>query len=147
MRAAPPHGPRAVLLGRGAWLVARQAVAGRLAWAVVVLRRHREDRRCADSRENVHQRTVARLSDLTDPLPLAQRLIRCNSVTPADGGSQDALAEALESLGFTVHRLRYGEIENIFARLGDVGPHFCFARHHAVAAAPAVNCFVRPQEE
>jgi succinyl-diaminopimelate desuccinylase len=79
------------------------------------------------------------LSDLTDPLPLAQALIRCNSVTPADGGSQDVLADALRRLGFTIHRLRYGDIENIFARLGGEGPHFCFAGHTDVVPVGAVN--------
>jgi succinyl-diaminopimelate desuccinylase len=79
------------------------------------------------------------LSGLTDPLPLAQELIRCNSVTPADGGSQDVLAEALGQLGFTVHRLRFGEIENIFARLGTEGPHICFAGHTDVVPVGAVN--------
>lgn len=78
-------------------------------------------------------------SALADPLPLAQGLIRCNSVTPADGGSQDVLAEALGRLGFTIHRLRYGEIENIFARLGTEGPHLCFAGHTDVVPAGAVN--------
>ena len=33
------------------------------------------------------------------------------------------------SLGFTIHRLRFGQIENVFARLGTEGPHFCFAGH------------------
>ena len=46
----------------------------------------------------------------TDPLGLAQALIRCASVTPADAGAQGVLAEALEALGFTVTKLRYGEI-------------------------------------
>jgi len=78
-------------------------------------------------------------ADLADPLPLAQGLIRCNSVTPADGGAQDVLAEALSGLGFTVHRLRYGEIENIFARLGTAGPHICFAGHTDVVPVGAVN--------
>jgi acetylornithine deacetylase/succinyl-diaminopimelate desuccinylase-like protein len=77
------------------------------------LRGDRQDRRRTDARQNLDQRIVARLSDLIDPLPLAQGLIRCNSVTPADGGAQDVLAEALSRLGFTVHRLRYGEIENV----------------------------------
>ena len=76
---------------------------------------------------------------LTDPLPLAQALIRCASVTPADGGAQDVLAEALSRLGFTVHRLRYGEIENIFARLGTGGPHLCFAGHTDVVPVGAAN--------
>jgi succinyl-diaminopimelate desuccinylase len=39
------------------------------------------------------------LSELVDPLPLAQALIRCASVTPADAGAQDVLAAALERLG------------------------------------------------
>ena len=79
------------------------------------------------------------MSGLTDPLPLAQSLIRCNSVTPADGGSQDVLAEALSRLGFTVHRLRFGEIENIYARLGTEGPNLCFAGHTDVVPVGMVN--------
>jgi succinyl-diaminopimelate desuccinylase len=79
------------------------------------------------------------LTNLTDPLPLAQALIRCASVTPADGGAQDALAGMLDQLGFTVHRLRFGEIENIFARLGTDGPHLCFAGHTDVVPVGAAN--------
>ncbi|MBW4092510.1 MAG: succinyl-diaminopimelate desuccinylase [Proteobacteria bacterium] len=66
---------------------------------------------------------------VADPLPLAQALIRCRSVTPADAGAQDVLAAALERLGFAVTRLRYGQTENLFARIGTAGPHFCFAGH------------------
>ena len=76
---------------------------------------------------------------LTDPLPLAQALIRCASVTPADEGAQGALAEMLGRLGFTVHRLRYGEIENVFARLGSGGPHICFAGHTDVVPVGTAN--------
>lgn len=72
---------------------------------------------------------------LADPLPLAQALIRCNSVTPADGGAQGVLAAALERLGFRVERLRFGEIENLYARWGDGAPHFCFAGHTDVVPA------------
>jgi succinyl-diaminopimelate desuccinylase len=50
-------------------------------------------------------------------------------VTPADAGAQDVLAKALEELGFVVTRLRFGAIENLFARRGDASPHFCFAGH------------------
>jgi succinyl-diaminopimelate desuccinylase len=66
---------------------------------------------------------------LSDPLGLAQALIRCPSVTPADGGAQDLLARALDRLGFVVTRLRRGEVENLFARRGDGAPHVCFAGH------------------
>jgi succinyl-diaminopimelate desuccinylase len=79
------------------------------------------------------------LSDLTDPVGLAQTLIRCASVTPADAGAQDALASMLGRLGFTIQRLRYGETENIFARLGSEGPHICFAGHTDVVPAGAAN--------
>jgi succinyl-diaminopimelate desuccinylase len=79
------------------------------------------------------------LSDLSDPLPLAQSLIRCASVTPADAGAQDALSAMLSILGFKVHRLRYGETENMFARLGTEGPHICFAGHTDVVPVGAAN--------
>jgi succinyl-diaminopimelate desuccinylase len=76
---------------------------------------------------------------LTDPLPLAQSLIRCASVTPADAGAQDALSGMLGRLGFTIHRLRFGEIENIYARIGTGGPHICFAGHTDVVPVGASN--------
>ncbi len=74
-----------------------------------------------------------------DPLVLAQALLRCASVTPADAGAQDVLATALEAIGFTVTRLRYGEIENLFARIGGEGPHICFAGHTDVVPEGAAN--------
>jgi succinyl-diaminopimelate desuccinylase len=69
-----------------------------------------------------------------DPVPLAQQLIRCPSVTPADAGAIGVLAAALESLGFACHRLSFGQapdgpVENLFATIGRVGPHFAFAGH------------------
>jgi succinyl-diaminopimelate desuccinylase len=75
------------------------------------------------------------VASLADPLPLAQALIRCPSVTPADAGAQALLAQALERLGFTVTRLRFGEIDNLFARRGSDGPHVCFAGHTDVVPA------------
>lgn len=64
-----------------------------------------------------------------DPLPLAQALLRCRSVTPADDGAQSVLAVQLARLGFTVTRLRFGEIENLFAERLGPGAHLCFAGH------------------
>ena len=65
----------------------------------------------------------------TDPLPLAQALIRCRSVTPADDGALAVLEAALAPLGFACHRLRFGETENLYARRGTGGPHLMFAGH------------------
>ena len=80
----------------------------------------------------------------TDPLPLAQALIRCASVTPEDAGAQDVLAGALAALGFTVTRLRFGAIDNMFARLGTAGPHLCFAGHTDVVPAGAAAWSAAP---
>src|SRR5579872_2163414 len=65
--------------------------------------------------------------------------MRCASITPADAGAQDVLAAALEALGFTVTRLRFGAIENLFARIGDGGPHICFAGHTDVVPPGTAN--------
>src|SRR5277367_2511892 len=72
-----------------------------------------------------------------DPVELTQALIRCASVTPADAGAQAILADTLTALGFTVHRLRFGETENLFARHGTAAPHICFAGHTDVVPAGA----------
>ena len=69
---------------------------------------------------------------LTDPLALTEALIARPSVTPLDAGALDVIGAALDRLGFTVTRLRYGEIENLFARIGGEGPHFCYAGHSDV---------------
>lgn len=70
---------------------------------------------------------------IVDPLVLAQALIRCPSVTPADGGAQAVLAETLERLGFSVTSLPFGDAgrqtPNLFARIGTDHPHLCFAGH------------------
>jgi succinyl-diaminopimelate desuccinylase len=62
-------------------------------------------------------------------LLLAQALLRCRSVTPADGGAQDVLAAALKTLGCSVRKLRFGAIENFFAERPGPGKHLCFAGH------------------
>ncbi len=69
-----------------------------------------------------------------DALGLSQAMIRCNSVTPADGGALDVLQGALEPLGFECHRLTFGggdsdPIDNLYARRGTTGPNLCFAGH------------------
>ncbi|MBL6625013.1 MAG: succinyl-diaminopimelate desuccinylase [Alphaproteobacteria bacterium] len=64
---------------------------------------------------------------------LAQRLIRCPSVTPAEGGAIDLLEAELSAIGFACTRLPFGEgndrIDNLFARYGSAAPHVCFAGH------------------
>jgi succinyl-diaminopimelate desuccinylase len=64
-----------------------------------------------------------------DALALAQALIRRPSVTPKDAGALDVLEAVVKELGFTTHRLPFGDVDNLYARLGDTAPHFCFAGH------------------
>ena len=64
-----------------------------------------------------------------DPVELAQALIRRPSVTPRDEGAMDVVQQALEGLGFSCRRMRFGQVENLYARLGSVGPNLCFAGH------------------
>ena len=64
-----------------------------------------------------------------DPIELAQALIRRPSVTPLDAGAMDVLQGVLERLGFACRRLKFGEIENIYARHGAKAPNFCFGGH------------------
>jgi succinyl-diaminopimelate desuccinylase len=64
-----------------------------------------------------------------DPVALTQALIRRPSVTPADAGAMDVVQDALDGLGFVCRRMRFGEIENLYARHGLQGPNLCFAGH------------------
>jgi succinyl-diaminopimelate desuccinylase len=64
-----------------------------------------------------------------DPVDLAQALIRRPSVTPADEGAMDLLQRQLESLGFACRRMKFGEIENLYAKRGSARPNLCFAGH------------------
>ena len=66
---------------------------------------------------------------LIDPVELTRDLVRRPSVTPADAGAMDIVERALEGLGFTCQRMRFGEIENLYARRGLQGPNLCFAGH------------------
>ncbi|RJG46951.1 succinyl-diaminopimelate desuccinylase [Mesorhizobium sp. DCY119] len=69
-----------------------------------------------------------------DPAENLAALIRCPSVTPAEGGALSALETLLKPLGFTVERPTFSEdgtpdIENLYARLSGNGPHLMFAGH------------------
>jgi succinyl-diaminopimelate desuccinylase len=62
-------------------------------------------------------------------LALTQALIRRRSVTPQDDACQDLIAERLTPLGFSVQRLAFGQVNNLWARRGGNGPLLCFAGH------------------
>jgi succinyl-diaminopimelate desuccinylase len=71
---------------------------------------------------------------ITDPAALARGLLRCPSVTPAEGGALALIEGVLKQAGFAVHRVTFAEpgtapVENLYARIGDASPHFVFAGH------------------
>ncbi len=85
--------------------------------------------------------TNSAITGLSPPQALTRDLIRCPSVTPAEGGALDLLEARLSAAGFTCRRLPFGggdnggaRIDNLFAIYGDAddanaAPHFCFAGH------------------
>ena len=69
-----------------------------------------------------------------DPVAITRDLVRCPSVTPAEGGALAYLERVLRGAGFTVHRVTFSEpgaedVENFYARIGTSGPHIMFAGH------------------
>lgn len=69
-----------------------------------------------------------------DPVVIAQSLLRCPSVTPAEGGALSYLETVLKAAGFTTHRMTFSEpgtpdVENFYARIGTGAPHLMFAGH------------------
>ena len=71
---------------------------------------------------------------LIDPVSLARDLIRCQSVTPQEGGALDLLEARLTELGFECTRLPFSDkdtpdVDNLYARFGTEAPNFCFAGH------------------
>ncbi len=92
------------------------------------------------------------MADRTDPVALAQALIRCPSVTPEDAGALEVLEVALAPAGFACHRLTFSEegtadVHNLFARFGDSGPHLCFAGHTDVVPPGDENAWLHPPFE
>jgi len=85
----------------------------------------------------------------TDPIANLRRLIRCPSVTPDEGGALSALEAMLSPLGFKVERVMATEagtpdIENLYARLGDSGPHLMFAGHTDVVPVGDDKAWTHP---
>ena len=75
-----------------------------------------------------------------DALSIAQDLVRCPSVTPADAGALGVLEARLKDAGFEVHRVTFSEggtadIDNLYARIGSGAPHISFAGHTDVVPA------------
>lgn len=79
-----------------------------------------------------------------DPVDLARELIRRASVTPADDGAMAIVERALAGLGFSCRRMKFGEIENLYARRGSGGPNLCFAGHTDVVPPGDTKAWTYP---
>lgn len=66
---------------------------------------------------------------MSKTLELAKNLIARRSLTPDDAGCQEILIERLESLGFNIEKMRFGNVDNFYARRGAVSPIVVFAGH------------------
>lgn len=84
-----------------------------------------------------------------DPVAILKDLIRCPSVTPAEGGALAYLERLLSSAGFTVDRPVFSEpntpdVENLFAVIGTGEPHLMFAGHTDVVPTGPVQKWTYP---
>ena len=78
---------------------------------------------------------------------LACELIRRPSVTPDDAGCQALMAARLRRLGFRIEPLRFGDVDNLWARRGDADPLFCFAGHTDVVPPGPASSWASPPFE
>jgi succinyl-diaminopimelate desuccinylase len=80
-------------------------------------------------------------------LELARTLIQRPSVTPADAGCQELIATLLGGSGFHTEPLRFGEVDNLWARRGSGAPGLVFAGHtDVVPPGPRAQWRVDPFE-
>ena len=64
-----------------------------------------------------------------DVLGFTRELIARRSVTPDDAGCQELIAQRLELAGFACERLRFGDVDNLWAAHGDGGPTLVLLGH------------------
>lgn len=87
--------------------------------------------------------------NLTDPAAVLADLIRCPSVTPAEGGALTVLSAMLTTLGCTCERPVFSEpgtpdIENLYGRRSGNGPHLMFAGHTDVVPVGDASAWTHP---
>jgi len=78
----------------------------------------------------------------SNTLTLAKALIARRSLTPDDAGCQEILIERLKALDFRIESMRFGNVDNFWARRGTSGPVLCFAGHTDVVPTGPVEQWV-----
>jgi len=78
---------------------------------------------------------------MSTTLELAKSLISKASVTPDDCGCQAIMIDRLKKIGFEIHPLKFGDVDNFWAVHGNRGPLFAFAGHTDVVPAGDENAW------
>ncbi len=84
---------------------------------------------------------------MSKTLELAKDLISRQSNTPEDAGCQELMISRLEPLGFKIERMRFGNVDNFYARLGTSSPLLVFAGHTDVVPTGPVEKWHTPPFE
>ncbi len=84
-----------------------------------------------------------------DPVAIARDLLRCRSVTPAEGGALTFLETTLTAAGFSVQRVTFSQpgtddVENLYARIGTTAPNLVFAGHTDVVPPGDERAWTHP---
>ena len=84
-----------------------------------------------------------------DPVAIARDLLRCPSVTPAEGGALSFLEGVLSKAGFRIERMTFSapgtdDVENLYARIGSESPNLVFAGHTDVVPAGDEKAWTHP---
>ena len=77
-------------------------------------------------------------------LELAKELIKFPSITPIDAGVMSFFEKKLKKLGFRTKIITFKDkknkpVKNLYARLGNKGPNFCYAGHLDVVPPGNLN--------
>ena len=84
---------------------------------------------------------------MSKTLDLAKDLISRQSNTPLDAGCQELMISRLEPLGFNIERMRFGDVDNFYARRGTTSPLLVFAGHTDVVPTGPLDKWHTPPFE
>lgn len=84
---------------------------------------------------------------MSKTLELAIDLLKRQSNTPDDAGCQETMIARLEPLGFKIERMRFGDVDNFYARRGTESPLLVFAGHTDVVPTGPLDKWHTPPFE